>query len=633
MCGIVGICRSDVLTDQDRCFLEAASETLAHRGPDAHGTWISERAGFAHRRLSIIDIEGGAQPMHDASERYTIVYNGEIYNYREIRRTLESNGVVFRTNSDTEVALNAYALWGPGCVARFNGIFALGIWDGREQTLFLARDHMGVKPLVYWSAPGCLIFASEIKALLCHPAVTTDVDLCALSDYLSLGYTLCPKTIYRDIRKTPPATWIIWQKGQLHSKRYWDLSAFAHNPPPRTISEEAAIEELRSHLNRSVRAQLVSDVPVGAFLSGGIDSSTIVKEMVSSISDTVKTFSIGFKERSYNESSYARLAAEWIGTQHFERVVSQDLAALLPKLVACYDEPFADTSAAPTFLLCKWAREFVKVVLSGDGGDECFAGYDTYVADKLQMWYRRVPALIHRAILSPLTSLIPSTHRKVSWDYKIKQFVRHAQSTPEEAHYSWRLIFSEEEKRRLMGPDIYRSLEGYTPFDVFMSHYADVPDAAPLNRSLYVDAKTWLVDAMLVKVDRASMAHGLEVRVPLLDRELVEFAMSLPPRFKLQGLRTKAILKKAMADSLPPGIIDRKKRGFNAPVAHWIERFGEKPPSGGTGALEGCPQLWPELMREHRAHRADNSFKLWTLLLWLRWEHPFTVPGDAPFTK
>jgi asparagine synthase (glutamine-hydrolysing) len=620
MCGIIGIARTDGIGDGDRTFIRSGARLMEHRGPDAEGTWFDANAGMGHRRLAIIDLSTGDQPMHDSTGRYTIVFNGEIYNFAEIRKELQARGHSFHTTSDTEVVVEAYSEWKSACVERFSGIFAFGIWDASERTFFLARDHMGVKPLLYFSDGRTLIFASEIKSILPHASVRREIDCLSLSDYLSLGYILAPKTILRDIRKLPPASRMTWRDGVAAIDRYWDLAAFANRPPARFASRAEAVEALRAELDRAVRTQLVSDVPVGAFLSGGIDSSTVTQRMTRFYPDRVNTFSIGFPEASYSELDYARMAAGSLRTEHHDDTITPDLPTLLPKLAWFYDEPFADTSAVPTYLLCRFARSFTKVALSGDGGDECFAGYDTYLADKVHAAYRKVvPRFLHRGIVAPLAGALPANHRKVSWNYKIKQFVSHAQEQPEVGHYCWRLIFSEAEKREIMAPEAIRSVGDYTPFQGFAEHYAAVPDASPLGRSLYVDAKTWLADAMLVKVDRASMATGLEVRVPLLDHRLVEFATSLPVEYKLSGWRTKAILKSAVARDLPAAIVHRRKRGFNAPASHWVRALDPAMFRTDAPHLTNQAQTVESLMRDHCSMRADNGFRLWVLMCLSQW--------------
>jgi len=626
MCGIAGEVRLEGMDGSEKWVAEAC-EIMAHRGPDGEGIAVSPGIVFGHRRLSIIDLEGGKQPMTDASGRYVITFNGEIYNYRELRHYLQTKNYRFLTKSDTEVILNAYAHWGMHCVKHLNGMFAFGLWDKEERTLFLARDHLGVKPLLYMADGKGALFASELKALLRHPRIVPALDYYALSDYLSLGYILTPKTIIRGICKLPPATWLLWKNGQVRLERYWELAEFVNQPPTHFASEHAAVEALHAELNRAVTSQLVSDVPVGAFLSGGIDSSAITQKMAHFYPEQVKTFSIGFREKSYSELPYARFAANYLGTQHVDEVIAPDLARGLSQWLWYFDEPFADTSSVPTYFLCHLARQHVKVALSGDGGDECFAGYETYRADKAQAWYNAwIPEALHRTVIAPFVQWLPATHRKVSLDYKIKQFIRYARSAPEVGHYSWRLLFSEAEKQVLWGPDIQRQIGDYTPFEVFSAYFRDVPNASPLHRALYVDAKTWLADAMLVKVDRASMANGLEVRVPLLDYKLVEFAMALPDRFQLNGRTTKYLFKKAMEGYLPRKILYRAKRGFNSPVAHWIEDIERIIAFHEHDVLSGIHEQWQRLRHEHHAHQADHGFKLWTLATWTLWQHAALNP-------
>jgi len=433
MCGIIGITKRDGLSDQDCEYLRYSTLQMQHRGPDAEGIWIADRIGLGHRRLSIIDLNSGAQPMQDPTTRYTITYNGEIYNYKELRHELELLDYVFRTDSDTEVILNAYAHWGTGCAERFNGIFAFGLWDAHEQSLLLARDHLGIKPLIYHATREMLIFGSELKSILQYPALKPELDLCSVSDYLSLGYVLSPKTIIQDVHKLPPGSWLVWKGGDFHIKRFWDLASVVGHTPSHIRSAQQAVEALQEQLNRAVRMQLVSDVPVGAFLSGGLDSSTVIQKMVSAYPDRLKTFSIGFKEESYSELPFAQLVADYLGTEHFTEIVSPDINELLPKLAWYLDEPFSDTSAIPTYVLCQLARQHAKVSLSGDGGDECFAGYETYLADLAQSLYARVPSAVHRLLVAPIANRLPSTHQKVSWDYKLKQFVAYDRSSREQA--------------------------------------------------------------------------------------------------------------------------------------------------------------------------------------------------------
>jgi len=634
MCGILGITSREPVGEMELAFLAAGTRLMTHRGPDAEGLWHDTYAGLGHRRLAVIDLVTGSQPMSDATGRYVITFNGEIYNYREIRTELGKRGCTFRTNADTEVILNAYAVWNTGCLARLDGIFAFAIWDTRERSLLLARDHIGVKPLLYAADPSRCLFASELKPLLLHPSVRNETDPLALSDYLSLGYILAPKTILKGVSKLPPASFLLWKDGQSRVSRYWDMASAMNAPPFPVPTYARATDTIRGMLDNAVKRQLVSDVPVGTFLSGGIDSTTVTERMTRFYHDQVHTFSVGFKNSSYSELPFADRAATHLKTCHHVETIDPDLNTVLPSLAWFYDEPFSDTSALPTALLCRLASKQLKVVLSGDGGDECFAGYDTYVADKMRAIYTRlVPRFIHNHAILPLARELPASHRKVSLDYEMRQFCEHAYEPSEQAHYSWRLLFSEAEKKALLSPDIVRTIGDYTPFDVFRERFAEVPDAPFLNRAQYVDFKTWLADCMLVKVDRASMAFGLEVRVPLLAPELVSYALSLPPAYKLRGFRTKAILKHAVADRVPAEIIHRRKRGFNSPVAHWVNGLEPDQVSAGAPEMPGFTGIWNALLGEHSQHRADNGFKLWTLLLWSRWTSSVRVqPDRAPGT-
>ncbi|MBI4848391.1 MAG: asparagine synthase (glutamine-hydrolyzing) [Nitrospirae bacterium] len=625
MCGIVGIYNLDGEPISSP-LLEAMTQTLAHRGPDGQGIWVENNVGFGHRRLAIIDLETGIQPMQDCGRRYVITFNGEIYNYQELRAILEKQGFPFQTKSDTEVILNAFACWGADCVKRLNGIFAFAIWDKHEKSLFLARDHLGIKPLLYYTDAHRLIFSSDLESILQHPDVSTRINLYALSDYLSLGYILSPKTIFQNISKLPPATWMLWKGGQCSTQRYWDLASVVNDSGTRSVSEQQATDELQEGLERTVRMQLVSDVPLGAFLSGGVDSSTIVQMMSANSTISVKTFSIGFPQKSYSELPFARKVSNHLGTQHFDEVISPDIESLFPLLVRRYGEPFSDTSVIPTFLVSQLARRQVKVVLSGDGGDECFAGYDTYIADRIHSFYNHLPSFAHQLFFLPFAKLLPSTHHKVSWDYKLKQFIMQARCQPEEAHYRWRLMFTEDEKRHLLGEEVYRQLDHYTPFDSFLAFYNEVPQASFLHRSLYVDMKTWLADAMLVKVDRASMANGLEVRVPFLDWQFVEMAFSLPAYLKLRGIQTKYILKRVAERTLPRSVVYRSKRGFNSPVSRWILAVPQRMLKNmSSDIMPNAADMWRHLMQQHVARRADNGFKLWTLLFWSQWSREFLV--------
>lgn len=621
MCGIAGEVTFHPARISDE-WARLTCKLMAHRGPDGHQVFVDSGVALAHRRLSIIDVAGGTQPMSYAGGRYWITFNGEIYNFQALRSELKKAGCSFETRSDTEVILAAYAAWGVDAIRRLNGIFAFAIWDKVANQLILARDHLGIKPLLYHHDDDGLRFASEMKALLAHSAVRREIDHEALCDYLTLGYVLAPKTIVRGIRKLPPAHYLVAGADGVSIHNYWDLAGFVERSGSQRQSDKQYFEQFEELLQRTVSEQMISDVPLGAFLSGGLDSSTVSYYAAARTSDRLKTFSIGFEEAGFSELDYAQQVATQLDTDHRQQVVSPVSLDELSRLVWFYDEPLGDTSIIPTFFLSRLAREQVTVSLSGDGGDELLAGYDTYLADRLQAVYARMPGWIHRHVVAPAAGLIPSTYDKVSLDFKIKQFVAHAHASPEESHFGWRMMFDDQSAHDLMNRG---QSNGYLPINGYLAHYQEVPHASPLNRSQYVDIKTWLVDDILLKVDRASMACGLEVRVPFLSPRLVEFAMSLPDHLKLNGLTRKFILKQVMKKALPPTIINRKKSGFNAPISAWmrgpLRRDLEDLFAGRASSLvdlghPGFKQIWAQ----HVSGQSDHGFKLWALLSLVLWE-------------
>lgn len=629
MCGIGGKLYFDREHLVELDVLERMNGTLAHRGPDGSGVYRCGPLGLSHRRLAIIDLSTGTQPMTSPDGRISITYNGEIYNFRELRQELQTLGYRFRTQSDTEVVINAYGAWGVECVKRFNGMFAFGLWDKANQQLLLARDRLGIKPLYYHLGPDRFVFASEIQAVLQDPSISCCLDARGLSDYLSLGYILAPKTLFRKISKLKPGHILICKEGQVQVLCYWDLAAFTRKASENSVDRclknlNGLRDQLREHLERAVTAQLVSDVPLGAFLSGGLDSSAVVQVMRSRMTDPPRTFSIGFAEESYSELPYAQEVSQFLVTEHKELVIHANFTELLPKLVRLIGEPLGDSSFIPAYFVSQLARKVVKVVLSGDGGDEVFAGYDTYIADRLHRYYRFLPPWLRRWGVEPVVSVFPTSFRKVSFDYKAKQFVAAGNAGPEEAHYSWRQLFSEEEKREMLPPDLLAEIGEYQPFEVFAQYFREVEGADPLTRMQYVDIKTWLGDDILVKVDRASMAHGLETRVPLLDHGLVEFMMTLPSGLKIRGREKKFLFKKAMASALPSRIVYRKKSGFNAPVGPWLRGplrgfFENKMLDGRGGVIPLNQQRLRTLLSEHLLGRRDHGYRLWSLLMLGLW--------------
>lgn len=624
MCGIAGV------LDWNTPDVEAVRRmvtALHHRGPDASGVIASGAAALGHARLSVMDLDDRSnQPMCDPSGRYWLVFNGEIYNFQELRRELESAGIRFRTQGDSEVLLQACVAWGEASLARLNGMFAFVFWDSQAEQLLLARDRLGEKPLFYIELPGGgIAFASELQALRLHPQTSSAIDPGALSQFLALNYVLSDRCMVAGVRKLHAAHWIrVSRQGIGTPRRYWDLAGCFRNKV-NFASEREACEALSERFDEAVGSRLVSDAPLGAFLSGGLDSSAVVEAMrrLRPHQPTV-TLSMGFIEDEFNELPKARRVANLLGVDHHDCLAHLDLLDSFEKVMAYSDEPFADSSFFPTFHLCRFARQHVTVALSGDGGDELFAGYETYAADKIRRLTSPIPAFVSRGIAMLLQANWAVNFGKVSTEYKIKKFFSgHALDT-RRAHYFWRTIFSREEQAVLLRPEWADQVLNVDPFETFLGHFHEVQDCHWLDQALYVDIKTWLVDDILHKVDRASMAHALEVRTPFLDHRLVEFAASLPPELKMPGFCKKYLLKEAMRDRLPDDIIDAKKSGFNAPVSHWM--VGKLADMAKSQTLDGpvtniFRRMSIELLwREHEAGTRDHGLKLFGILalgLWL----------------
>jgi asparagine synthase (glutamine-hydrolysing) len=624
MCGISGAVSwqrpPDCRSVQQMC------DAQVHRGPDAGSVIARPPIVLGHRRLSIIDLsEAANQPFADSSGRYWLVYNGELYNFRALRRELEAHGARFRTASDTEVVVEAYKQWDVDCFARMNGMFALAIWDEPRQRLVLARDRTGEKPLYYAAVDQGLVFASDLRALRRHPEIPTDVDREALDQFLSLNYVLGQHAMVAGVRRLAPAHFMLFDRNGLHrATRYWDLAPHFHDKA-RFRSEGEAAEALAATIDDAVRLRLESDVPLGAFLSGGLDSSTIAASMCRlRPPQQNETFSVGFAEATYDELPWARRAAAEIGVgRHHDDIIAPDMAAALPAIVRAAGEPFADTSMIPMYYLAAFARTRVTVCLSGDGGDENFAGYDTYVADALLRATRWVPSIATRAAAVAARRAGPVTFNKVSWDFKMRQFLAGHSASPEHAHYAWRRIFTDDEKRELVRPE-QRPASEATPFDRFREFYDEVAGCHPLDQALYVDINTWLPDDILVKVDRMTMAHSLEARAPFLDHRVMELAASLPPEWKLNVRGRKHVLKQSQRGRVPAAIIARRKEGFNAPVSSWLvgplcelaKHATSQEVLGEFLRPEPIARLW----EDHLARRADHGLKLFGLTclgLWL----------------
>lgn len=622
MCGIAGLIAGPGASP-DRAVLTKMTRALAHRGPDAEGIVVEGAVGLGHRRLSVLDLSTAAnQPMRDAAGRFILVFNGEIYNFREIRKDLEALGHAFATNGDTEVVLAALKQWGPKALERMIGMFAIALWDSERQSLFLARDRLGKKPLFFGRLPGGgFAFASEPRAVAAHPEVSGQVDEVALAHYLRLNYVPCNRTLFRGVESLPPASYAWFDVAQgLRVDRYWDLAA-KFREKRAFVSEEAAAEELRALIDDAVRLRLVSDVPLGAFLSGGVDSSTIVAAMTQTVSsERIFTFSSGFLEDSFDESPLAERLAGEFGLVHRTQSLDTKSLDLVPAVIAAAAEPIADTSMLPMYFLSRFTRDSVTVALSGDGGDECFAGYETYVADKVHGLARHSPGWIRRQLPVFLDRVLPVDHRKVGWPEKLRRFSAALPLDSARAHAAWWDIFGESELSRVMRKDWQAedADEADVFADYFAGHFADVAGCHPVDQASYVDIKTWLVDDILVKADRMSMAHSLEVRCPLLDHRVVEFAAQLPPEFKLRGFAKKYLLKQSQRSRLPAWVLDRPKRGFNAPVSQWLlgplrelcEDTLFSAPMRQWFDQTAMQQLWSD----HERKRRDNGLKLFGLL-------------------
>jgi asparagine synthase (glutamine-hydrolysing) len=607
VCGISGIATTNGAVDADQ--VAAMSGTLAHRGPDSSGLFSDGVAALAARRLSIIDLETGDQPIANEDETVHVVQNGEIYNYRELRRELERAGHRFRTHADTEVLVHLYEQHGEGFAARLRGMFAIAIWDAPRRRLVLARDRFGIKPLYYRDEGGQLSFASELRAL-----PRGEIDLDAVEAFLAFNSIPAPLTIFRDARKLPAGQVLV------RDERGTRLERFARPAPVpvdelRDDEEAELVEELRARLRDSVRAHLVSDVPVGVLLSGGVDSALLAALAAQESSEPLRTFSIGFAERSFDELEDARRVASRYGTEHRELVLRPDAALLLPALADAFDEPFADSSALPTYLVSELAASDVKVALSGEGGDELFGGYYTYAADLLANRFGGLAKLVR-----PLVERLPTSTAKASFDYKAKRFVRAAHLPPLERHHGWKEIFSADARAELTGRE-----SDFDPVDLLRARFAETEGADELARLQDVDLGIYLVDDLLVKTDRASMAHSLEARVPYLDTVVTNMALALPTRHKVRGLSKKVLLRKAAAPLLPGEIVNGKKRGFSIPAAAWLrgelEPFARDTLSPQMLERQGYfrPDVVQRLLDEHVEGREDCSRQLWGLLAFTLW--------------
>ena len=620
MCGIAGKLLFDAARNVSRGTLARMADCVAHRGPDAAGFYLGSGIGLAHRRLSIIDIETGAQPLANEDGSVRVVFNGEIYNFAEIRRDLEAHGHRFRTRSDTEVIAHGYEEWGEDCVSRFRGMFAFAVWDERRRILLLARDRLGVKPLYYALLPDGIVFGSEIKSLLEDPMVPREWDPQALDAYLTLGYVPAPRTIYRAVSKLDTAETLVVDGGRLRRRRYWDLEFTGTGDVGR---EDEHLERLGALLDEAVRLRLISDVPLGAFLSGGIDSSAVVASMVRVSDAPVLTMSVGFDAREYDEIEHALAVARHLGCEAHTRIVAPDIEELLPRLAWHMDEPFADSSAVPTYFVSRAAREKVTVALSGDGGDEVWAGYRRYGVDSAEMRVRRW--------LGPLAHTAGRLARLMPPPMKGMRSLGHLEHEPAQAYalkhaYDY---FDDSLRGRLYAPGFAESVRGADPYDKHRQLYAACESPDPLDRAMYVDVRTYLVDDVLTKVDRMSMAVSLETREPLLDHRLLEYVATIPSGLKLRGGRTKYLLRRLLHRQVPASIVERPKQGFAAPIGGWLagplRALGEDVLFSGRLAARGIfrePEL-RSIWDAHTSGRADHRHRLWAVIMLELWFREF----------
>ncbi len=608
----------------DKQLIGDMCDVLKHRGPDETGVHINGAIGLGHCRLSIIDLAGGRQPMCNEDRSCWIVFNGEIYNFKELRQELQNMGHKFRTNSDTEVILHLYEEQGAACVNQLRGMFAFALWDARHKRLFLARDRLGQKPLVYARTKHGLLFASEIKSLLKDAEVTPEVSLPAMHHYLTYQYVPSPYTMFKGIYKLPAAHTLVCQGENITIERYWNLQ-FKYSK----LSEQEYIEECLRLLSEATRLRLISEVPLGAFLSGGIDSSAVVAMMAQHSERPVKTFAIGFEEEDFNELEHARVVSEHFGTEHQEFVVKPDALEILPKLIWHYNEPFADPSAIPSYYVAKMARQHVTVALNGDAGDEGFAGYERYIAEKQAMLYQQIPTVLRQRLIEPIIRVLPNTGHEQALPDKIRRFISTISSPFGQRYLQLICAFNNQQKELIYSTDMKELTQKHDSLKRIQRLYDEAPAPDAISSALFVDIMSYLPDDLLVKVDIATMANSLEARSPFLDHKLVEFAATVPWQFKLKGNNTKYLLRKALGKLLPPGILHRRKAGFAVPISNWLRHelrdFTQQTllaaPFTQRGYFNGenIKKLW----EQHLSGHYDHGFRLWTLLNLELWHRTF----------
>jgi asparagine synthase (glutamine-hydrolysing) len=627
MCGIAGfveasIASSPFTAEESRALVHRMCGVIRHRGPDDEGSWVADGVALGMRRLSIIDLSTGHQPIHNEDRSVWIVFNGEIYNFPELRRELEAAGHRFYTSTDTEAIVHAYEQWGTAAIARLRGMFGVAIWDTRSRTLLIARDRIGIKPIYYAEQNGRLYFGSEMKSLLQAPDLPRTIDLDALDHYLSFLYTPRDGSILSSVRKLPPGHLLTWRDGRTSIERYWQV------PAAETFrgTENDAVEQLRAVLTDAVRCHLLSDVPLGAFLSGGVDSSLVVGLMTEATGQRVKTFSIGFDEPAFDELEPARQVARHFGTDHHEFVVKPDAISVLDRIVAHFDEPFADSSAIPTWYVSEIARRHVAVVLSGDGGDELFGGYDRYLPHPRVVAFDRFGPKAIRRVAAIAASRLPHGARG-------KNFLRHVSRDQQGRYLDAIRFFGTDEKPSLLSADVRRQLGGPDPETRLARHFGRFAALPWASQMMRFDAETYLPEDVLTKVDRMSMAHSIESRVPLLDNAVIELAATLPASLKIKDGRRKHVLKEVAATLLPREIVDRRKQGFGVPLGIWFrgglrELFADTLLSASSlqrGYFQ--PSFVRQIVHEHLTGKRDHTLRLWQLVVFEKWHQLYIDPA------
>lgn len=625
ICGIFNLGNKPVSAD----LILSMNDTMAHRGPDGEGIFVDKNIGLGHRRLSIIDLSTGNQPMSGGDGLVTIAFNGEIYNFLELKEILEQKGHRFKTRSDTEVIIYAYLEWGEDFVHRLRGMFAIALWDSRIQTLFLVRDRVGKKPLYYFYDGKRMVFASELKAILEAGDISREMDFKALDAYFSFGYVPSPMSIFESVKKVRPGHMIRCSAKAFEEKEYWDLNMNGFDPG---MTEETALERLMELFDEAVKIRMISDVPLGAFLSGGVDSSAVVASMARLLDGRpVKTSSIGFAEKKFNELEFARKVSDQYGTDHTEAVVDPDALNIIDRMVWHFDEPFADSSAIPTWYVSKITRQNVTVALSGDGGDENFAGYtQRYAMNRFEHGIReKIPAGIRGSLIKGLASIYPRIDA-LPRPLRLKAFLTNLSLPMEQAYYrDMSFYFTPETKKNLYSHDMKQRVNRYSSFSVFQPFFRRNTNLDPVTKAQYIDIKTYMTEDILVKVDRMSMAHSLEVRAPILDHKLMEFVATLPSYLKLNGKESKYILKKANEQRLSHDILYRKKQGFSVPLAKWLREdlkayvgdilFSNKSDMEQFFNMDYVQKLW----ESHLKGINDNASQIWNIFMFELWKRQF----------